>query len=89
MRVHTLGRGATHGAATASTLARLDLVALNEATCARCHTPFPVPVRTGDALHLAAACFLREQAEEVEFATYDARLAVAAGALGFRMAPLD
>jgi predicted nucleic acid-binding protein len=44
--------------------------------------PFPVPVRTLDALHLASLEFLRERGQRPELATYDERLAEGARALG-------
>ena len=86
VRVHAYGRGATHGASLAAVLARLDVVELDEASCARCRAPFPTPVRTLDALHLATADFLRCQGFVLEFACYDRRLASAATAMGFALA---
>jgi len=50
--------------------------------------PFPVPVRTLDALHLASIEFLREQAQTVELATYDRRLITAAKSLRIPLARL-
>ena len=57
---------------------------------ARALEPFPAPVRTMDALHLASLDFLRENGQVVELATYDDRLARAArtGEGGIREAPL-
>jgi hypothetical protein len=43
--------------------------------------PFPLPVRTLDALHLSTLMFLRAQQQTVELATYDDRLQQAAIAL--------
>lgn len=83
VRVHAYGRAATHGAALAATLAYIDLVALDEETCARTRAPFPVPVRTLDALHLAAADYLRARGFVLEVATYDTRMQQAAAAMGF------
>ena len=44
--------------------------------------PFPVPVRTLDAIHLAALEFIRAQKQSVKLASYDERLLVAARLLG-------
>jgi hypothetical protein len=44
----------------------------------RAAEPFPVPVRTLEALHLATLEFLRGQSIKVELATYDARMRDAA-----------
>jgi len=49
----------------------------------RAKHPFPIPLRTLDALHLASADWLRTQGFPVEFATYDARLRHAALVMGF------
>jgi hypothetical protein len=50
--------------------------------------PFPVSVRTLDALHLATAEYLRQQGEAIELASYDTRLIAAAQALGIPIAAL-
>lgn len=44
--------------------------------------PFPVPVRTLDAIHLAALEFVRAQKQKVQLASYDERLLAAARFLG-------
>jgi hypothetical protein len=44
--------------------------------------PFPVPVRTLDAIHLAALEFIRAQQQSVQLASYDERLVAAARLLG-------
>ena len=44
--------------------------------------PFPVPVRTLDAIHLAALEFIRAQKQNVQLASYDERLLTAARLLG-------
>jgi len=89
VRLHAYGLAATHGDALAAALGRLDLFALDERVCARCRAPFPIAVRTLDALHLATADFLRCQGLAVQFATYDSRLGAAAVAMGFTLAGLD
>jgi len=45
---------------------------------ARALEPFPVPVRTLDALHLASIEFLRGHGQKVELASYDESLLAAA-----------
>ena len=44
--------------------------------------PFPVPVRTLDAIHLAAIEFIRAQKQSIRLASYDERLVAAARLLG-------
>jgi hypothetical protein len=46
-------------------------------------------VRTLDALHLASLDFLRSRQPAVRLATYDARLAAAAAAMGMKLYPLE
>jgi hypothetical protein len=49
----------------------------------RARAPFPRPVRTLDALHLASLHYLHsERAQKISLATYDDRLQAAALALG-------
>ena len=55
---------------------------------ARALEPFPAPVRTLDALHLASADFLRRRGQPIELATYGERLLAAARALDFPIAPV-
>lgn len=83
VRLNAYGRTESEGPLLAVTLAFLDVLELEENTCARCRAPFPVPVRTLDALHLAAADFLRSGGFNVRIATYDSRMSSAAVALGF------
>jgi hypothetical protein len=49
---------------------------------ARALEPFPAPVRTLDALHLASADFLRQQGQSLLLGSYDARMLDAARRLG-------
>jgi len=62
-----------------------DLVEMSPQVLARAMEPFPVPVRTLDALHLATADHLREQGMRLRIATYDARLTGAAEAMKFKV----
>src|SRR5688500_12304810 len=60
---------------------RLALLELAAPILARALEPFPAPVRTLDALHLASMDFLRANGQTVELATYDDRLSTAARAM--------
>jgi len=86
--LHRARRGRSHGAAARELLARLAFVELTPEALERAREPFPKPVRTLDALHLAAADFLRRSGQPVEIATYDDRLLAAARALRFPLAKL-
>ena len=62
------------------------LVDLEAPTLVRALQPFPLGVRTLDAIHLATVDYLSNQGLDVEVATYDRRLAEAAKAMGFKLA---
>lgn len=80
-RLHARRLSVSHGEAARSLLARIAFVELSPGVLARALEPFPVPVRTLDALHLASVEFLRAHGQTMTLATYDERLVVAARAL--------
>ncbi len=82
VRVNALGHGVSLGAEVTRTLGRIEWVELTQEVLARALEPFPLPLRTLDALHLASAEHLRRQHRDVVLATFDDRLADAARALG-------
>lgn len=77
-RIHARGLGASHGDAAREILAHLSLLELSSLVLDRALEPFPVPVRTLDALHLASVEFLRSRRLPVRLATYDRRMSEAA-----------
>lgn len=85
VRVNARSAGSAAAAAARTLLDGVALVDLDASVLARAVQPFPVPVRTLDALHLATLEFLRGQGQSVELATYDRRLGRAAQALGFAL----
>lgn len=87
-RLHARRLGASHGDLARGLLARLALLELARPVLARALEPFPVPVRTLDALHLASAEFLRSQGEALRVASYDDRFVAAALALDFETVAL-
>ena len=80
-RLHARGLGRSHGEEARMLIARLALIELHPMVLARALEPFPVPVRTLDALHLASIEFLRSRRQLVELLSYDSRLLTAAKAL--------
>ena len=80
-RVHARRLTDSHSEAVRLLLGRLAFLELAPPVLKRALEPFPIPVRTLDALHLASIEFLREQGQEVSLATYDARLSEAARTL--------
>lgn len=70
--------GESHGEDARTLVGRLALLELSQPVLLRALEPFPVAVRTLDALHLASVEFLRAQGVMVELASYDERLLEAA-----------
>ena len=87
-RLNALRLGRSHGEEARALIQRVALVELAPPVLGRALEPFPVPVRTLDALHLASITFLLERGQTVELAAYDNRLLAAAQALGIPIAPL-
>lgn len=87
-RLHARGLGRSHGEEARGLLGRVALIEFAPPILARALEPFPVPVRTLDALHFASIEFLRSRGQTVDLATYDDRLAAAAHALGVPLFPL-
>lgn len=85
-RVHARGLTASHSEAVRQLLDRVAFVEMIPAVLSRALEPFPAPVRTLDALHLASADFLRSHGEKVEIASYDDRLVSVARQLEFQIA---
>ena len=59
----------------------MALLELATPVLARALDPFPIPVRTLDALHLSSLEFLRSRQQQVQLASYDERLIAGARAL--------
>ena len=80
-RIHARKLTRSHADEVRSLLSRVALVELSPPVLARVLEPFPKPVRTLDALHLASMEFLRKQGQRISIAVYDGRLLDAARAL--------
>ena len=87
-RVNARGAARTHGDAVRDVLARVSLIELAPTVLGRAVEPFPLPVKTLDALHLATVQLLLSRSQRVELATYDQRLREVAGRLGFALATI-
>ena len=81
VRIQARGLSGSHAERVRETLERVGLVELEPHVLARVLEPFPAPVRTLDALHLATVEFLRSQGQAISLASYDQRLNTAARAL--------
>ena len=75
----------SHGDAARELINRVALVEMIPLVLVRALEPFPIPVRTLDALHLASIEFLRRRGQILELASYDERLLAAATSLGIRV----
>ena len=73
-RVHARKLGESHGDAARGLLGRIAMLELSPPVLARALEPFPLPVRTLDALHLASCEYLRSQGQAVALASYDRRM---------------
>ena len=68
-----------------SALRHVTLVDMLPSVLERALDPFPVPLRTLDAIHLATADFVQRSGNDVELASYDIRLIASARALGIKI----
>lgn len=80
-RIHARGLARSHGDLVRDLLLRLALIELVAPVLARAREPFPAPVRTLDALHLASISFLLDHGQDVQLASYDDRQIRAARAM--------
>ena len=87
-RVYTHPLGRTFENETRSFLAGVELIDISRPALRRSLEPWPIPLRTLDALHLATMEFLRENGQSIELASYDNRLIAAAQALGIAITAL-
>lgn len=78
VRVNAQSLGRSHSDAVRQLLARIALIELAPPVLARALEPFPVAVRTLDALHLASLTFIQAQGQPLSLASYDERMLTAA-----------
>jgi predicted nucleic acid-binding protein len=87
-RLHARGLASSHGEPARQLLGRISFLELAPLVLGRALEPFPEPVRTLDALHLASIEFLRGRRMDVRLATYDRRMSAAAQAMGIPLVAL-
>ena len=87
-RLHARGLASSHGEPARHLLARISFLELSPVVLGRALEPFPEPVRTLGALHLASLEFLRGRRLDVRLATYGRRMSAAAQALGIPLVAL-
>jgi predicted nucleic acid-binding protein len=92
--LRTIDRVATRGGLTPAVAADrrsaalemiggLSLAPISTIVLERAADPFPTPIGTLDAIHLATALLVRVDHPDLEFATHDVELALAARSVGF------
>ncbi len=87
-RLNARGLAHSHREVALELESRISFLELVPPVLARALEPFPVPLRTLDALHLASAAFLLSQAQRVVLASYDERQLRAAESLEIPCWPL-
>lgn len=87
-RIHSRGLTMSHSEPARGLLASVSMVELADPVLTRALEPFPLPVRTLDALHLATIDFLRSQGRQIELASYDERMLAVAKRLDIPLAEL-
>ena len=87
-RVNGRGLGSTHAEDLRLLLGRLAFLELAPPVLARALEPFPSPVRTLDAFHLASIEFLRGLGQRPTLASYDLRLVRAASSMNIPLVTL-
>ena len=80
-RIHARRLGRSHGEETRVLIGHVALIEMAPPVLARASEPFPIPVRTLDALHWVSIEFLRARGQTVALASFDERLIAAARAL--------
>jgi predicted nucleic acid-binding protein len=74
---------ARHRADVLEAIGAFSLVALDSIVLERASEPFPTGLGSLDAIHLASALLVRQEFDELGFATHDEELGLAAQATGF------
>jgi predicted nucleic acid-binding protein len=80
-RINARGLGRSHGEEARALIGRVAMIEMAAPVLARAVEPFPIPLRTLDALHVASLEFLRGHGLTIELASYDERMLAAARAL--------
>lgn len=84
-RIHARDLTRSLGKTAQSLLEHIELIELSQNVLARAIDPFPVAIRTLDALHLATIEFVRGEGHSVQLASFDKRMIAAARALGIEL----
>lgn len=83
--LHSREFAETHSVTARDLIGGVNLLEMSRAVLARAREPFPAPLRTLDALHLATLDHMHRNGQPVRLATYDRRMATVARAMGFAL----
>ena len=86
VRLHSYGLASVHGERARELLGRCSLLELSPVVCARVIEPFPLPVRTLDALHLTSLTYLASLGRPLSLASFDLRQRAAAESMHIPLA---
>ncbi|MEM6795965.1 MAG: PIN domain-containing protein [Acidobacteriota bacterium] len=86
-RLNARGLSRSHRFSALDLTSRVAFLELNPQVLQRALEPFPVQVRTLDALHLASALYLLSRGQRLQMASYDDRLKTAAESVGLESVP--
>ena len=86
VRLHARRLAGSYGEKASALISRVNLVELSPEVLDRVLEPFPIPLRTLDALHVATIEYLRGRRIPVSLLTFDRRQATAAAAMGITLA---
>ena len=81
-RINARRLASSHGEQARALMGRVAILELAPQVLERALEPFPLPVRTLDALHLASMHFIRARGQDVQLASYDERLIAVAKGIG-------
>jgi hypothetical protein len=84
-RIHARRLGKSHADSVHELTVRIALVELIAPVLERAKEPFPAPLRTMDALHLASITFLIDNGQNVFLASYDTKMIKAARSIGIEI----
>lgn len=88
-RLHAMALAKQHEEDAQALMGRISLLELSPPVLVRALDPFPQPVRTLDAFHLASVNFLVERKQPVRLASYDERMTRVAAAMDVELIDLD
>ena len=87
-RLHSKGLSNAHSESARDILSRVNIIEMSPDVLERVLEPFPIRVRTLDAIHLSTFNFLHRHRVKLKLATYDQRMKEAALSLGWSILDL-